>query len=150
MAQYKTILFATDFSEGAQKAVEHARTLATMSGATLHLLHVITELSDKRRKRVPSDVIDTFIREVTRQANEDMEHFIKLHFSGSQAQSLEITHQVEVGSGYETILEESQRIQADLIVMGTHGRTGLEKVLVGSTAERVVRSSLVPVLTVRS
>ncbi|MFN3882176.1 MAG: universal stress protein [Nitrincola lacisaponensis] len=150
MANYKTLLFATDFSEGAEKAVDHARTLAKMTGARLHLLHVITELSDKRRKRVPADVIDTFIREVTRQAREDMDHFCQQHFSDAVEQGFEVTQKVEVGAGYEDILAEASRIQADLIIMGTHGRTGIEKVLVGSTAERVVRNSIIPVLTVRS
>lgn len=150
MAQYKTILFATDFSEGAEKAVGHARTLAKLTGASLHLFHVITELSDKRRKRVPADVIDIFIREVTRQAREDMDSFCQQHFSDAAAEGIELIHTIEVGSGYEVILEEANRIQADMIVMGTHGRSGIEKVLVGSTAERVVRNALIPVLTVRS
>lgn len=150
MAQYKTILFATDFSEGAEKAVAHARTLAKLTGAKLHLFHVITELSDKRRKRVPADVIDTFIREVTRQANEDMESFCQLHFSGESAEGIELSHSIDVGTGYTAILDEAKRINADMIVMGTHGRSGIEKVLVGSTAERVVRNALIPVLTVRS
>ncbi len=150
MAQYKTILFATDFSEGAEKAVEHAKTLARLSGARLHLFHAITELSDKRRKRVPPDVIDTFIREVTRQAKEDLEHFCQLHFSGESAEGIELSHSIEVGIGDTAILEEAKKINADMIVMGTHGRSGIEKVLVGSTAERVVRNALIPVLTVRS
>ncbi|MCD8513012.1 MAG: universal stress protein [Nitrincola sp.] len=150
MAQYKTILFATDFSEGAEKAVDHARTLAKLTGAKLNLFHVITELSDKRRKRVPPDVIDTFIREVTRQAKEDMDNFCDAHFSGPDSEGIEITKTIEVGIGFTAILEEAKRSQADLIVMGTHGRSGIEKVLVGSTAERVVRGAIIPVLTVRS
>ncbi|KGK41010.1 universal stress protein UspA [Nitrincola sp. A-D6] len=150
MVNYKTLLFATDFSEGAEKAVDHARTLAVLTGARLHLLHIITELSDKRRKRVPADVIDTFIREVTKHAHEDMQSFCDRHFADTQAQGFELTHQVIVGTGYEDIIDEASRIQADLIIMGTHGRTGIEKVLVGSTAERVVRNSITPVLTVRT
>lgn len=150
MAKYQTILFATDFSEGAEKAVDHARTLAQLTGAQLHVFHVITELSDKRRKRVPADVIDTFIREVTRQAKEDMANFCATHFADMAAEGVEVIQTIEVGIGFSAILEEAKRIQADMIVMGTHGRSGLEKVLVGSTAERVVRNALIPVLTVRS
>jgi nucleotide-binding universal stress UspA family protein len=150
MANYKTLLFATDFSEGAEKAVDHARTLAVLTGARLHLLHIITELSDKRRKRVPADVIDTFIREVTKHAREDMQSFCDQHFADAQTQGFELTHDVIVGTGYEDIVDEAISIKADLIIMGTHGRTGIEKVLVGSTAERVVRNSTIPVLTVRT
>ncbi len=57
--------------------------------------------------------------------------------------------QVLVGTPYIEIVKEAQRINASVIVVGTHGRTGIEHVLFGSTAERVVRSSTCPVLTVR-
>jgi len=150
MSQYKTLLFATDFSEGASQAVEHARQLAELTGARLHLLHVITELADKRRRRIPADVIDVFIREVTRHAEEDMQSFKEAHFTNTEALGFQVTHQVTVGTGYEDILKEATSIQADLIILGTHGRTRLEKILVGSTAERVVRHSPIPVLTVRT
>jgi nucleotide-binding universal stress UspA family protein len=150
MATYNTLLFATDFSEGAEKAVEHARTLATLTGARLHLLHVITELSDQRRKRIPADVIDTFIHEVTEVANTDMEAFCQRHFADAESQGIQLTHAVMFGSGYTDIIEASKQLGADMIILGTHGKTGIEKILVGSTAERVVRHSPIPVLTVRS
>lgn len=150
MAHYKTLLFATDFSEGASQAVQHARHLAQMTGARLHLLHVITELADKRRRRIPADVIDVFIREVTRHAEEDMQTFKTTHFADAETLGFTVTEQVLVGTGYEDLLQEAQAIDADLIILGTHGRTGLEKMLVGSTAERVVRHSSIPVLTVRT
>jgi nucleotide-binding universal stress UspA family protein len=54
------------------------------------------------------------------------------------------------GSGYNDIIEASKQLGADMIILGTHGKTGIEKILVGSTAERVVRHSPIPVLTVRS
>jgi nucleotide-binding universal stress UspA family protein len=54
-----------------------------------------------------------------------------------------------VGTAFQKILETAANVNADLIVMGTHGRTGVEHVIVGSTAERVVRRSKIPVLTVR-
>ncbi len=149
MAEYKTLLFATDFSEGATRAVDHARSLAKTFGAHLHLLHVITELADKRRRRVPPDVIDLFIREVTTHAKEDMETFRDKYFSDAKEQGFEVTTEVVVGTGYQDILEQAEKVKADLIVMGTHGRTGIEKVLVGSTAERIVRNSTIPVLTVK-
>ncbi|SFB98347.1 Nucleotide-binding universal stress protein, UspA family [Marinospirillum celere] len=146
MAEYKTLLFATDFSEGASSAVDQALSLAQLTGARLHLYHVITELADKRRRFIPADVIDTFITEITRHAQEDMQAFHDRHFAKA---SFPVTTEVEVGTGYEDILAEADKIKADLIILGTHGRTGIEKVLVGSTAERVVRNSKVPVLTVR-
>ncbi|MDR9467720.1 universal stress protein [Marinospirillum sp.] len=150
MAEYQTLLFATDFSEGATQAVEHARKLARLTGARLHLLHVITELADKRRRRIPADVIDTFIREITRHAEEDMQSFKEKYFADAESLGFEVTYEVSIGTGHEDILKAAEAIQADLIILGTHGRTGIEKVLVGSTAERVVRHSPIPVLTVRN
>lgn len=149
MAEYQTLLFATDFSEGASQAIDHARQLAQLTGARLHLLHVITELADKRRRRIPADVIDVFIREVTLHAEEDMQSFKEKYFADAETLGFKVTQQVCVGTGYEDILKEAEAIQADLIIQGTHGRTGIGKMLVGSTAERVVRHSRIPVLTVR-
>lgn len=146
MAEYKNLLFATDFSEGSANAVEQASSLAQITGARLHLFHVITELADKRRRFIPADVIDTFINEINRHAQEDMQAFKAAHFA---APAFEVTTEVSVGTGYEDILEEADKINADMIIVGTHGRTGIEKVLVGSTAERVVRNAKIPVLTVR-
>lgn len=144
MADIKTILFATDFSEGSARACDLARTLAKLTGARLHVLHVITELVDKQRRRLPADVVDTLVREVERHAVEDMHRFLDANFA-----DLETTSDIVIGVAHEEVINNARKVNADLIVMGTHGRTGLEKMLVGSTAEKVVRSSPIPVLTVR-
>jgi nucleotide-binding universal stress UspA family protein len=145
MSEYKTILLATDFSDGSDRACRHARNLAQLAGARLHVLHVIAELADRRRRQLPAGVIDTFAREVTVQAIEDMRLFCEKHFA-----DLPITHDVVLGGAAEEIVRQAQTLGADLIVMGTHSRTGLEHLFVGSTAERVVRESPIPVLTVRA
>lgn len=144
MADIKTILFATDFSEGSARACDMARTLATLTGARLHVLHVIGELVDKRSRMLTSEVVDTLTREVERHAVEDMHRFCDANFA-----ELNLSTEIVIGVAHEEMLKEAQKVGADLIVMGTHGRTGLEKMLVGSVAEKVVRSSPVPVLTVR-
>lgn len=144
MADIKTILFATDFSEGSARACDMARTLAALSGARLHVLHVIGELVDKRSRMLTSEVVDTLAREVERHAVEDMHRFVDANFAG-----LTTTTEIVIGVAHEEVVDQARKVGADLIVMGTHGRTGLEKMLVGSTAEKVVRSSPVPVLTVR-
>ncbi|WP_114417413.1 universal stress protein [Marinospirillum perlucidum] len=149
MSEYKTLLLATDFSEGSKNAVDQAIRLAKMSGARLHLLHIITELADKRRRRIPADVIDVFIREINQHAEEDMETFKQKYFAPAIAEGLEITTEILVGSGYQDILEAAEKIPADMIIMGVHSRSGLERALVGSMAERVVSHSSIPVLTVR-
>lgn len=144
MAEIKTILFATDFSEGSERACDMVRTLAGLADAKLVVLHVITELADKRSRYLPSEVIETVIREVERHAVEDMQKFCAKHFAG-----LDPTTEIVIGKGAEKILAQAAKASADLIVMGTHGRTGIEKLVVGSTAEKVVRGAKIPVLTVR-
>lgn len=149
MIKYDCILFATDFSDSSEKACEHALTLASMAGARLHVLHVITELVDKRRRRLPAEVIEIFTREVETHAVEDMNEFCRRYLSADKVGAVKITSDVVIGRSEEEILRQAAKVNADLIVLGTHGRTGIEKVLVGSTAERVVRDAQVPVLTVR-
>lgn len=144
MAKIETILFATDFSDGAARACDLARTLTTMAGARLHVLHVINALQDRSSLRVSSTVISNMFDEIKKHAEEDMHNFCKANFAG-----LEVATHIVTGTSHEELLREAARLEADLIVMGTHGRTGLEKLLMGSTAERVVRSSPIPVLTVR-
>lgn len=144
MADIKTILFATDFSEGSVRACDMARTLASQSGATLLVLHVITEFTDKQSRHLPAEVIETLIREVEKHAVEDMHSFCDKHFAGRA-----LATEIVIGKADQEILRIAAKHDADLIVMGTHGRTGIEKLFVGSTAEKVVRSSRIPVLTVR-
>lgn len=144
MPEIKKILLATDFSEGAAGAADMARTVASLSGARVVVLHVVTELSDKQSRHLPSEVVATLTREVEKHAVEDMHRFCDRHFA-------DIPHAPEIvnGRATEQILRTARDAGVDLIVMGTHGRSGLEKVFVGSTAEKVVRTSVIPVLTVR-
>lgn len=149
MALYRTLLLATDFSEASDCAVLHALELARLSGARLHVLHVITELTDKRRRRLPAEVMEVFAREVEVHAIEDMKHFCQRHLAAASAEGIEVTTDVVIGRSEEEILRQAKDQAVDLIILGTAGRTGIEKVLVGSTAERVIRAAEVPVLTVR-
>lgn len=144
MADIKTILFATDYSEGSVRACDMVHTLTSLTGARLAVLHVVTELVDSQRRLLPPGVMKTLVAEVERHAVEDMHTFCERHFAG-----LDVTTEIVIGHADEEILKFAQTVEADLIVMGTHGRKGIEKLFVGSTAEKVVRSSKIPVLTVR-
>ncbi|WP_298719877.1 universal stress protein [uncultured Oceanisphaera sp.] len=145
MAQIKLIVYATDFSASAARAAELASHLARMHGARLHLLHVITELGDRHRRSIPAGVMDAFVREVNTQAMTDMHDFKQRLFGQFQG---ELTTDVVIGSGPEALLSQAKHLGADLIIMGSHGRHGLEQRLLGSTTERVIRQSSIPVLTV--
>lgn len=142
----ETILYATDFSESSIPACDYALFLAKLTGAQLHLLHVISELSDQRRSMIHQEFFESFEQSVEEQTVRDMEAFRLKHFQEVPPQGVHIT----IGMPFQEIVKQAGQINADLIIMGTHGRTGIEHVLLGSTAERVVRHSNVPVLTVRT
>lgn len=145
MRKIKRILFATDFSDASTPASEYALHLAELARADLHVLHVINELDEPQRVMIPAEAFQTLQRELETQAIRELEAFCK-----QAPRGLQTTSHAVIGNPFQKILEVSKDISADLIVMGTHGRTGLEHVLVGSTAERVVRHSTVPVLSVRA
>ncbi|WP_432821397.1 universal stress protein [Trichloromonas sp.] len=145
MKKFTKILYATDFSESSAPAAEYARYLAGLTGASIHAIHVIGELTDSRRSMIQQEHFGIFEKEVEIQAIKDMEEFCREKFGEAVAYVTEIV----IGKPFDKIIKKAESTGCDLIVMGTHGRTGIEHVIVGSTAERVVRRSKIPVLTVR-
>lgn len=145
MKTIKKILYATDFSESSVPACDYALTLAKLAGAKVHVLHVIGEFADGRMSMMQPEAMTMLEREIEIQALKEMEGFCKEKFDGE----IPYTTEVVVGIPFQEIIKKAGELSADLIVVGTHGRTGLEHVIVGSTAERLVRRSPVPVLTVR-
>lgn len=144
MAQIQHIVFATDYSEGSARACDMTRFLLHTTGARLTVLHVIAELVDPHRRLLPHTLANTFAQEVERCAVHDMNAFCQAHFPG-----ITVTTEIVIGRPHEQINLFAKANDVDLIVMGTHGRTGLEKLFVGSTAEKVVRTASVPVMTIR-
>jgi nucleotide-binding universal stress UspA family protein len=145
MKTIKKILYATDFSESSVPACDYALTLAKLAGAKIHVLHVIGEFADRRKSMIQPEAMALLEREVEIQAVKEMGAFCKEKFDGD----IPYTTEVVMGIPFQEIIKKAGELSADLIVVGTHGRTGLEHVIVGSTAERLVRRSPVPVLTVR-
>ena len=132
-----TILHPTDFSERSANALQLACALACDYGAGIVILHVIAPPAIIYGEGiVPPDP-----QEPSSNAKELIEH-LEIP-AASRAQRL-----VEEGDPALKILQVAGEINADLIVMGTHGRTGLGRILMGSVAEEVVRRAVCPVLTV--
>ena len=143
--EFKTILFATDFSEGSDFAFQAALSLARKYDGKLIVIHVINEPVDLRGFYVPHISFDKLEEEIEQGAEKLMEKFCRTHM---QDFSNYETH-VLPGIPYDEIIKRAETHNADLIVLGTHGRTGLDHVLFGSTAEKVVRKSPIPVMTIR-
>lgn len=145
MTSFQNILIATDFSKCSEEACAYALTLARKFDASLQVLHVINEPVDLRGFYVPHISFEQLEKEIADGAATMLETFCKENLSDFSA----YTTSVVTGVPYEEIIRIAQEQHVSLIVIGTHGRSGLDHLIFGSTAERVVRSSPCPVLTIR-
>ena len=142
---FQKILLPSDFSACSAEAALAARRLAGMFGASLTVLHVLDEpaaLDPMFRGEVPLELLRGRMEQYAR---EGMEAFVAAQFGGVE----NVETRIASGVPYREILREARETGADLIVIGTHGRTGVEHVIFGSTAEKVVRMAPCPVLTIR-
>jgi len=139
---YDRILVPTDGSSGSRSVIEHAAGLAETHGATLHGLYVVNTASYASFSMESTwEGIGDMLRKEGSEALEAVESVVGEH--------IPVETQVTEGSPSRRIVRYAEREGCDLIVMGTHGRGGIDRLLLGSVAERVVRSAEVPVLTVR-
>jgi nucleotide-binding universal stress UspA family protein len=145
MLEFRTILFATDFSESSDHAFRYALSMAKRFNARLIIIHVINEPVDLRGFYVPHISFDKLEEEIEEGAQKMMEKFCRTHIRDYD----NFESFIMPGIPYEEIIKKGLESSADLIVMATHGRTGLDHVLFGSTAEKVVRKSSIPVMTIR-
>ncbi len=143
--QIKKILFPTDFSEGAKNALPYAIDMAKTFGAKLYLMHVIYDIATASGLHVPHTSVDQMYSEIKTSAQKELERFGLKEREGLT----DVEYSIKRGVPYEEILKFAKENNINLIVIGTHGRKGIDRVLFGSTAERVVRNSSCPVLTVR-
>ncbi|MBF0329763.1 MAG: universal stress protein [Nitrospirae bacterium] len=144
--QTNKILFPTDFTEGALYALPYAVDLALCNNAKLYMLHVIYDIATASGLYVPHMQINDMYKELETSARKELEKFGAEH----REMLKNVEYAVQRGVPYEEILKFSEKEKIDIIVVGTHGRKGLDRVLFGSTAERVVRNAACPVLSVRS
>jgi nucleotide-binding universal stress UspA family protein len=138
------ILVPTDFSPPSDRALEHAQALARKSGASIHLLHVLEDLVDTASFGTEVFVPDSpEVRAARLQAARERLAARTAVGAGDPR----VTTEVVVGAGARTIVRYAAEQHFDLIVMGTHGRTGLAHLLMGSVAEGVVRTANCPVFS---
>jgi universal stress protein A len=135
------ILVPTDFSEPADEALEYARTLGAHVGASLHLLHVMHE--PLLAEGLVAETTIAASPSLHEQTVDETRRGLACRSAGTA--SAEFT----LGDTVANITAYASRLGADLIVMGTRGRTGMAHLLLGSVAEHVVRTAPCPVITVR-
>ena len=142
--QIKRILCPVDFSDSSDHAMRYAAALAGTFGAELTLLHVVAPVvSALPGETALPDMLN--MDEIVEACRERLEQTV----GTLAADGLTVQHKVVNGVPFIEIIRYARDVKTDLIVMGTHGRTGLVHLLIGSVAERVVRKAPCPVLTVR-
>jgi nucleotide-binding universal stress UspA family protein len=144
MKTVRRLLCATDLSAASRPAWEHAQHLGRLFGAEVLLLHVLPVAPVPTTPDLPWGLIDELRQIGERQAREGLDALL----DGSRDSGVKARARLELGTPTARILEVAREEAADVVVMGTHGRTGLGRVLLGSVADRVVRLAPCPVVTV--
>jgi nucleotide-binding universal stress UspA family protein len=138
---FKRIVVATDFSPASDLAIQYAQALAHRYKASIHVIHVVEEPFPITPELYIHEIPDFRERLVT-----DARRQLEQAIAGID---VSVTSEVLVGTVAGRIVEAATAADADLIVVGTHGRGAIGHLLMGSVAERVVRTAPCPVLTVR-
>lgn len=141
---FKKILCPVDFSKFTEEVIAYAADIAKQYGAELHVLHVIPNLTyftPYESFLTPENLVaveKNIQNEVERDFGKILKHV-----------GMEIKKVVKTGVAFVEIIDYAKSEGIDLIVMGTHGRSGIEHILIGNVAEKVVRKSPCPVMTIR-
>jgi len=144
---FNRILVPTDFSSPSDVALETAKDLAERFDASIHLLHVLEDpystaaYATEVYGYLPPGIKETWQR--------DAETHLNTLLTDAERKRFKATAGVIFGSPASGIVDQAEALDCDLIVMGTHGRGGVAHLLLGSVAERVIRTARCPVLTVR-
>jgi nucleotide-binding universal stress UspA family protein len=144
MVEINRILFPIDLTENSSKILPYALSVSEKYHSSIYLLHVVHDLLKWGHLYVPHTSMENFLREAMEGAEKAMERVCE-----EQLQSCPNFHRrIVSGDPAAEILKTIESESIDLVIMGTHGRKGLEHVIFGSVAENVVKKSPVPVLTI--
>jgi universal stress protein A len=144
----KSILVPTDFSEHSDKAIRQAADIAEQNDSKVFLLHVVGWPQEFANYTISiaGETIQKIVDESVKVATKTMEAEVE---KLKRTRKIEITYDVKVGIPHQQILKEQDERKIDLIVMGSHGRNEVTKILLGSVADRVLHGAKCPVLIVR-
>lgn len=146
MISMKRILFPTDFSEFSLHALKYAQSFAEAYKAQLHIIHVVDEASLYWMAMGPNSLpIGPCTEELLEVARKEMSEFVGQHLADAK----DVQSEVVLGRPFSEIIRYARESNIELIVLCTHGRSGLQHALLGSVTEKVVRKSPCPVLTIR-
>ena len=143
MFKINTILCPVDFSDASRKAVQYAREFAVGMGASIHLLNVVEP------RPMAVDITLNYVpleEDLEKAAAEDLDIILQeFRVAGLKAECA-----IEFGNPADVILEKAAALDVNLLIMGSHGKKGLSRLIMGSVAETVVRKANCPVLIVKA
>ena len=146
MSAYKNILLTTDLSSNADSAIPYAVALAKRHGGTIHLFHV---LEDEAREALAAGIVIGVTEWIANLHKHHTEKVAAMAQRIEKDSGIKTIYAVVRGNPAKEVATYAKKFDVDIVVIATHGRTGLVRFLLGSVAERVVRLSPAPVLTVR-
>jgi nucleotide-binding universal stress UspA family protein len=144
------IVAGIDFSRSSALALDEAlRLAAEHPGAVLQVVHVASSYGPMVRLELEHDIRTVALEEATAAVKSHVQQRVNERKAAGLAQPQEVTTQLCIGGASEEIVRAAAELEADLLVVGTHGRTGVKRLLLGSVAEAIVRKAGCPVLVVR-
>jgi len=145
MADIKKIICAVDLTDPIVEVSDYARSMAKYTGAKIIAVFAIPVLAPFSRLHIAPESIDQFLSIAKNNAGKLMTDFMTKHFADVDAQPV-----IGLGAPAEVILKQAKQENADLIIMGTRGNKGINRLLLGSVAEKVVKNAECPVTTIRA
>jgi universal stress protein A len=146
---YARVLVPIDFSEHSKRTVAYAMRTATRNKSTIYLLHVFQVpdyvVTPYARRRQNCAEVQSHVDAAELEARENLELFAQ----ELSAKGVKVLPYLRVGFPFDEIVQMANHFDVDLIIIGSHGRSGISRLLVGSTAERVVEHANCPVLVVK-
>jgi len=150
MKNIKTIMVAVDFSEYSIHAAEHAARLAKDLKAKLFLTHIYNQRDVDMMQEVAVRVPDFSLNEILEEHIHDRKQRLQDLATKLGQNALDIQTHIQIGVPYEALLQEIEKKQPDLLVMGVKGRSDVVDMIVGSCAQKMFRRSPIPLLSIRS
>jgi len=144
MKNFKKILFPIDFSEVSPEIVPYVISMADKLNAEIHIIFVVRQLENYRSIFVSHLAVENFEMEIVLGAETKMDEFVEAFFKGIIRPKTKIL----IGDIVEEIIKYIKAKGIDLVIIGTHGRKGMDRIILGSIADRVIKSAPVPVLSV--
>ena len=144
MKKFNKILFPIDFSDVSSEIVPYVISLADRLNAEVHIIFVVRRLENCRSIFVSHAAVENFEMEIVLGAETKMDEFVEAFFNSIIRPKTKIL----IGDIIEEIIKYIKTKGIDLVIIGTHGRKGMDRILLGSIADRVIKSAPVPVLSV--